>query len=233
VATGQEICAWKGHERCAHAVAFAPDGKTLASGSWDTTISVWDVYGGGRARELAVGDPDYWADLIDGDAARAHRAIGALAAAPRQAVPLLARQAAMVEPPPEPQRLARLVADLDSQQFAVRQAATVELERLGDSAEPSLRKALDGRPPLEVRRRLEELLAKMTGVKAALTPGQLRWQRAIRVLELIGSPEAKEVLETLAQKTPSPRVRQDAQAALTRHRPVPKSSRESGSFQKK
>src|SRR5262249_26026454 len=32
-----------GHERGVAAVAFAPDGATFASGSWDGTIRIWDA----------------------------------------------------------------------------------------------------------------------------------------------------------------------------------------------
>src|SRR4051812_8496949 len=36
----------KGHTHNINSVAFSPDGKTLASGSADWTIKLWDVAGG-------------------------------------------------------------------------------------------------------------------------------------------------------------------------------------------
>jgi WD40 repeat protein len=43
VATGRQIATLKGHDNYVHAVAFAPDGKTLASGSRGKTIKIWDL----------------------------------------------------------------------------------------------------------------------------------------------------------------------------------------------
>ncbi|MBY0528552.1 MAG: WD40 domain-containing protein [Gemmataceae bacterium] len=43
VATGKERARLTGHLARVLSVAFAADGKTLASGSEDTTILVWDV----------------------------------------------------------------------------------------------------------------------------------------------------------------------------------------------
>jgi RNA polymerase sigma factor (sigma-70 family) len=40
---GEEIGRWKGHAQAISAIAFAPDGKTLATGSQDETIRLWDV----------------------------------------------------------------------------------------------------------------------------------------------------------------------------------------------
>jgi hypothetical protein len=56
------------------------------------------------------------------------------------------------------------VRDLNDDTFAVREGASRELEKLGAAAKPLLREALKASPSPEVRRRLEELLAKLKGI---------------------------------------------------------------------
>ena len=41
-----------GHSNEVDSVAFSPDGKTLASGSWDNTIKLWNVETGELVRTL-------------------------------------------------------------------------------------------------------------------------------------------------------------------------------------
>jgi WD40 repeat protein len=53
VATGREVGRFSGHGGMIRSLAFAPDGKTLISGSDDTTVLVWDV--DAIAREEARG----------------------------------------------------------------------------------------------------------------------------------------------------------------------------------
>src|SRR5207244_1267145 len=66
-------------------------------------------------------------------------------------VPLKARRTVAADP----QKMARWIAELDSDQFAVREKATRELEKLGESAQPALRQALEDQPKPEARKRLE------------------------------------------------------------------------------
>ena len=40
--TYQEIALLTGHTELVRSVAFNPDGKTIATGSWDGTIRLWD-----------------------------------------------------------------------------------------------------------------------------------------------------------------------------------------------
>ena len=50
--TYQEIALLTGHTSWVGSVSFSPDGRTLASGSWDNTIRLWDVETGDHIRTL-------------------------------------------------------------------------------------------------------------------------------------------------------------------------------------
>jgi len=38
-----EIRTFEGHTDWVTSVAFSPDGKYILSGSWDTTLKLWDI----------------------------------------------------------------------------------------------------------------------------------------------------------------------------------------------
>jgi len=53
VAAGAEVRRLRGHTNTIWALAFSPDGKTLASGSMDQTVKFWDT-ATGQLRETIV-----------------------------------------------------------------------------------------------------------------------------------------------------------------------------------
>jgi hypothetical protein len=208
----------RGHYSYVKSLAFSPDGKTLASGSADTTVLLWDVTGhpvaacggvlsAGRLQTL-------WADLASKDASEAFDAIGLLTASEEQAIPLLKSRLRPAPAPADPKQVARLMADLDSDEFAVRQKAMEDLRQLAERAEPTLREAFKGKLTLEARKRVEELLE---GVRATATsPENLRSLRGVEVLEHLGTPDARQVLESLAKGATEARLAREVKGALER-----------------
>src|SRR5262249_15972950 len=110
--------------------------------------------------------------------------------------------------------MAQLVADLDSDLFAVRQKATQALEDLGELAEAVLRKAREGQPSLEKRRRLDQLLEKLE--KQPITAERLPSLPPVQVLDPLGTPEARKVLETVAGGAAEARLTREARRTLER-----------------
>jgi WD40 repeat protein len=204
----REYARLEGHQGWVWTAAFSPDGRHLATGSADTTVLVWDVPPLPAAREIpATALPALW-EALAGDAAAAYRAMADWGAAGPRAVRFLSGRLRPV-PVPDSSRLKRLLADLDNDEFVVRQRAALELEKVGDGAEPMLRKALEGRLSPESRRRAQALTDR-------LAPEWLRTLRAVEVLERLGSPEAQALLKDLATGWPPARLTREAQASLHR-----------------
>ncbi|MBY0524228.1 MAG: tetratricopeptide repeat protein, partial [Gemmataceae bacterium] len=147
------------------------------------------------------------------DADKAFAGVLQLAASPEQVLPLLRERLKSV-PAPDPAQIVKHIADLENERFDVRKRATDALEKFGELAGPAMQKRLADNPPLEVRQRLESLLAKLAG--PVTDPETLRAIRAVEVLEKIGTPDAQAILRTLAKGAEDARLTQDAKAALER-----------------
>jgi len=221
VLTGRERRTLHGHGGRVLPLAFSGDGKRLISASNDTTALIWDLTG-----KLAAGDQSSWvlspkeletawSDLAGDDAASAYQSMRRLAASPADAVSYLRERIKAIARPDEKQ-LARLIVDLDSDQFAVRDQSTWELEKLGEAASGACRKALTGDPSPELRRRLEKLLEKQFRQMWSPSREQLRNLRSLEVLELADTSDARQVLQKLAKGAPEARLTREAKAALLR-----------------
>jgi WD40 repeat protein len=216
VASGKERRRLAGLQGKATALSFSASGARLLSGCADTTALIWDL-GLRPAPRPATAEEltKLWADLADADAARAYRAIRKLASSPSSAI-LFMRKHLSAAAAVDAKRLARLIADLDSDDFAIRQKSTEEMEKLGQQAAPFFRKALDGKPSLEVRRRLENLLDQAQRAWWDVSGERLRSLRAIEALELAGTKQAQELLKTLATGAEGARLTEESRAALKR-----------------
>jgi hypothetical protein len=154
-----------------------------------------------------------WTGLRDADAEKAHRDLCKLAAAPEQAVVFLSKHLQPV-PTVSPARLARLLADLDSDEFLVRERATQELRDLAELAENEVRTALEGRPSPEARRRLKAVLGYLESLPSP--PQRLQALRAVEVLEQIGTSASRQLLERLSRGAAGAWLTQEAEASRER-----------------
>jgi RNA polymerase sigma factor (sigma-70 family) len=213
VVTCRERVRLRGHIGAVLSLAFAPDGNLLVSGGDDTLGVVWDVHGLHGPRRVSAAElPALWADLGNGDAGTSYVALGGLVGAREQGVAFL-REHLRPARRTSSERLARLVADLDSESFTVRREAGRQLEELGEAAEPALRRALGAKPSAEVRRQVEQLVEKSPLIASA---ERLRQFRALEVLEAAGTPEARRLLERLTEGAPEALLTREARVSLDR-----------------
>jgi WD40 repeat protein len=216
VATTKVRAVLKGHQARVTSLDFSPDGSRLISGSDDTTALIWDLTGiadeKGAKTLTSERLSSLWDELADADAGKAWRAGWRLAADPAASVPFLRKHVRPAEV--DAGRIAKLLTALDSDDFDEREAASQELAKLGDLAEPAVRKALEAKPSLEARRRLEGLVNKLDG--PITIPEQIRYLRCVEVLEHIDTPEARRLLDALGKGADGARLTREAKAALAR-----------------
>ena len=200
------------------ALVGLPDGKRLAASYADSTILIWNLptpadSGNKAQKTLTNGDRDaFWENLQSPNATEAYKAAWTLATeCPEPAVALLRDRLRRVEPLDE-KVVAQHLRGLADNEFEARQKAVKALKEMGEAVLPALRQRLATKPTADEAKLLQELIDELEPWSAK----DLRVFRAIYVLELIGTPEAKKVLEHLAGGMAESRLTQEAKASVKR-----------------
>lgn len=197
-----------GHRDRPTALAFTPAGQLL-SGSLDTTVLAWDLRprqaDGSQTLEAA------WNNLVKRDAGAAFQSQGRFLAEPEQVVKLLAEKLKPIESV-DAARIRRLIADLEDEKFAVRDAASKILSESGSQVQPALEAATKNSTSQELIDRVKKILHEME----TISPGHLRQIRAVEVLEWIASDDAKTLLKQWATGVKGAVLTEEAQVAIGR-----------------
>lgn len=215
-----EVASGKERHRCSsegpvHSLVCSPNARLLAVASAHAPLYIWDIVRalGKQAKTSPSRLEQAWTDLAAEDAGKAWVAVWLLAQDPGRSVSLLHSRLTAAQPA-DAARITKLIEELASPRFAVRERAAAEIERVGEQAEEPLRKALPRAASPETRQRLEQLLAKLEG---PITSSEtLRAIRAIEALEYVATPQARTVLEMLAKGAPDAHVTREAKASLAR-----------------
>ncbi len=219
--TGQEVLRLE-HDESNYicSLAISPDGKLLAAATPNGRVWIWRIappseFSPPHSLDFPAID-SLWTKLArTNDAPSAYRAIWTLAASPKTVAQFLADRLAPV-PSYSPERIRQLILKLDDDSFQRREAATRDLSALGMQAAPFLRNCLSTPSSPEVRRRAQSLLESLKPLESWIVadPTLLRRLRAIRVLQCMGTPEARSLLEKIAAGAPDSRQTQEAKSAL-------------------
>jgi RNA polymerase sigma factor (sigma-70 family) len=216
LASSNELPPLTGHQWAINALTFSQDGTRLVSVSDDTTGLVWDAASLLPLTRLVerskAGVRTIWDDLGDDDETVAYRAGWQLTNSTPSVVARLRDRLKPVSAAPETKRIEALIGKLGADEDGARNRAYEDLEELGAVVEPALVRALKSGPPLESRRRLEVLLARVS----KLTQERLRQLRALLALERAGSPEARQLIKSLAEGEDGAWLTEQAREALER-----------------
>lgn len=200
------------------AFAWSGDGRMLAAATRGGSVLVWDATDGGldkgKLKPVALDAKEggrLWEDLASTDAGRARRAAWRLAASADGIAPLAERLRPVAGI--EPEKLDRLIADLNDDDFLVRQKANQELAGIGQGARDALEKTA-AKGEVEARSRAKELLRKLGSDPVILE--RRRSLRAVALLEWAGTEAARKVLTSVASGAPAAQLTKAAQAALGR-----------------
>jgi hypothetical protein len=158
----------------------------------------------------------YWRDLTDADPEKASTALRKLLASAADSVAFVRKEAEAKATDETTRRIDRLIENLDSDNFAVREDATTELKRIGAPAVAALEAAVKTTTSPEVKFRAAGLLRAIGGQPGGTPTAALRAARAARILEQARTPEADRLLEEMARGTYGDFYAEGAKTALRR-----------------
>ncbi len=220
VATGTER--WKSEPLADHgtAVSFSPDGKTLATAIAKVPVYLWTV----RETVASKSSPTAEAvraamDDLGSTTEKAFQTAKLLAAHPAASLPAIRDRLppAPKRATPDAKRVAELIAALDAQRFADREAAAKELAGYGNDVRKALEAAAKESSSAEVRQRAVRLLDDLS----QLSNADLRAIRIVEVVEWMGTAEAVGVLKQWAAGGEGERLTEEARAGLRRLKEAP------------
>ena len=195
------------------ALAFDAKSGLLASGASDGTIVLWDWQRRTACAPLSA--EERWRALGSEDPVLAWKAVDQLVRQGKETIAWLTPRAKPTAPRED---LPALVARLDAEDWKIRQSATRELRSLGCQASGALRRYLESKPALEANLRAQRLLEQLRPQITSLTEEDRRGDRIVAVLERIGTPEARRLLERLASGAEGAWTTTCAREALARMR---------------
>jgi RNA polymerase sigma factor (sigma-70 family) len=206
-ATMQQVLTRTGHTGWVTHLTFGPGGKTLLSSGHDSTALYWDL-----RPKVDVVSKSIWEDLASTDSVKAYSVLWQCVDNPKEAIPLFrSKQSSLTSTKSE--QIVQWIAKLDAKSFAERELASKSLTEMGQITEPSIRQTLSKNPSSETKDRLEKILDQL---RKTLTPTELRDQRMVQILEMIDSPEAKNLLQEWAKHDSNSWLTINAQTALNR-----------------
>ncbi len=147
-----------------------------------------------------------WGDLRGGDPVKADKALWTLLGAENTAdvTNLLVGNLKLPEEAPGEvsSDVAKLIAELDDDNWQVRDKATEALKKMGDKVIPVLRRTLTETKSAEVRQRVNRILESAAASGSTNNMNLLVSSRVIRMLRIIGSEETKKAIEAIEKQYP-------------------------------